>query len=515
MTWSTTFREGLLVCLAPLPPAALVGIDNVRIPLPSGATVVAFRHDEPTVAKLREVGFMPPAPPLDYDFPGRYRPRENQRATTAAIVEYPRLFVLNGLRTGKTLAAMWGMDYLMRKGVVRRALIVAPKTILIDVWSKEFLLSMPRTPYAVLEGSRARKQQIANDTRIKVLIVNPESVILLGPVPELDMIVVDEATCLKNAHAQRAKALLALSQGKRLVLMTGTPAPQTPTDAHGMIKVQRGGQYVSFRHFRDMTMVQLNMFKWAPRPQAAETVAREMRPCVRYRAEDCYDVPEEQVIDVAIPLSPEQARLVKQFEQEAFAELQGAGITATNAAAALSKALQVMSGGVYGDETDEGKPAYAVECQPLWDSMADLLEQIEGPALIFTSFRISAAIIADKLKAAGRKVGLVTAGTTSQQRSEIFQGIQSGALDTLVAIPRTVAHGLDLSASNSIIWVSPPMSFETYEQANARISGSNQKRKRQIYRLIPDRVTRELFKRQDTRRSLQDTILSLAEKGEA
>jgi SNF2 family DNA or RNA helicase len=107
---------------------------------------------------------------------------------------------------------------------------------------------------------------------------------------------------------------------------------------------------------------------------------------------------------------------------------------------------------------------------------------------------------------------VIMAGTTSAERSRIFDQVRKGELDAMVAIPQTVMHGLDLSESNTIIWASPPFSHETYEQANARISGSNQKRKCTIMRIWQTPLTRALYRRLDEKKALQDVILELMEE---
>lgn len=445
-----------------------------------------------------------------YEYKARFSPRENQKATVEFLLDHPRAFVLNDVRTGKTLSSLWAADILRRQGQVRRVLIVGKKSTLYDVWAKELSLSFPREGFAVLEGTREKKRMTAADLRLHYLIVNPESLFLLeGHLPEVDFIIADEATWAKNYRARCSQALLRISKDKRLVLMTATPAPQAPTDAYSLVRIQRGGRYISFGHFRDLTMIKTSQFDYKPKHDAAETVAREMRPSVRFLAEDCYDVPDVTVVDRQVELTKEQTRLVKEFQAKAFASLEGKTITAANAATALSKCLQVMAGGVYGAELDDERPAYAVDAAPLFEFLRDTVEETDGPVLIYAPFRISAAVIALKLQEAGHRTATITAGTTALQRAQIFEQLRQGHLDCLVAIPQTVQHGLDLSVSNTIVWVSPPFSQEVYYQANARISGSAQKRKCVIFRVSQAAMSKSLYARLDTRRSMQDTMLEM------
>jgi SNF2 family DNA or RNA helicase len=510
MTWRIT-SNGYAVCPVALPPAVLEGVKHERLTA-RGAPVVAVPHTFDAVNTLRSRGLRVPHVHETYDWPGPDKPMNHQRRTVDFLLENRRCFVLNGLGTGKTRAAIWAADLLMRHKQVRRVLVVAPKSILHAVWAKELLFTLPRRGQAVLEGARDRKHKIARDPRIEWLIVNPESLpLLVDKLPGVDLVIVDEATKFKTGGAQRTRALAQIAAGCRLWLMTGTPAPQAPTDAHSLIRLQRQGKYISFGAFRDMAMIRVSQFTWKARPNAAEIVAREMQPAVRFKREDCFDLPERQIIDRDVEMTAEQARLVKRFKEEAWADLQGKAITAPNAAAAMGKMLQVLAGGVYGADAEGVKPAFAVDSAPLFETLTDIIEEADGPVLVFAPFRISAAITQVHLTKAGLRSAVVTAGTTSRQRKEIFEQVQARELDAMVAIPQTVSHGLTLTASNTIVWLSPPMSYETYEQANARIHRLGQTRKCVVYRLVQNRLTSELYKRLDTRATLQATILQLME----
>ena len=479
-----------------------------------GVPITAFKHTWPVVDHLRRAGLAVPHLTANYPWPGPFKPMEHQRTTVEECLIHPRLFITSDPGTGKTAAALWAADLLIRHKQVRRVLIVSPKSTLISVWDKELTFMLPKYGRAVLDGPRARKQQIAQDKRITFLIVNPESIHLVeNDLADVDLIIADEFTRFKNGGAARTKCLQRISKGKRLWLMSGTPSPQAPTDAHAPIRLQREGKYMSFGAFRDLTMVKMSQFRWVPRGGAGEIVAKEMTPAIRFRREDCFDLPDLTFIDRKVELTKEQSRLVKSFQDEAWADLEGKPITAANAASAMSKVLQVLAGGVYGHEDASGeKPAYAVDSSPLWETLTDIVQDSDGPVLIYAPFRISAAVAHVQMTKAGFKSAVITSGTTSQARADIFQQVQMGALDCMVAIPQTVAHGITLTRSNTIVWLSPPFSFETYEQANARIYRKGQDRKCVVYRLYQNRLTSDLYKRLDSRATLQDVILRIMEE---
>lgn len=479
-----------------------------------GGRDTTFVRLNPTSHKiLRALGHRVPSLEATYDYPGRFKPMDHQRKTVAFAIEYRRCFITNGMGTGKTAAALWAADLLMREGEISRVLVVSPKSTLHSVWMHELFQTLPQRRGVILAGDRGKKEALAKDPRYDFCIVNPESLHLVPKDAPFDLIIVDEFTYFKSSKAVRTKALAARSAKTRLWMMSGTPSPQNPTDAYAPITLVRG-KFTTFRSFRDQTMTQLSQFKWVAKRNAAEVIHQYMQPCIRFSRDDCLDLPPCQIIDQKVEMTPAQEKMVKTFLKEAYAELDGATITATNAAAALSKALQVMSGGVYGAENGEGKPAFAVDSEPLFETIIELVNEAEGPVIVFAPFRISAAVIHARLVAAGLRSALVTGATTGEARSSIFAQVQSGMLDAMVAIPRTVSHGLTLTASNTIIWAGPVFSLETYEQANARINRQGQTRKTLVYRLTQNNLAKQLFLRLDSKAGLQQTLLELMERND-
>ena len=72
-----------------------------------------------------------------YDWPGRYKPMAHQKETASFLTLNRRAFVLNDPGTGKTMAALWAADYLMKRGEVRRCLILCPLSIMHSAWMQD------------------------------------------------------------------------------------------------------------------------------------------------------------------------------------------------------------------------------------------------------------------------------------------------------------------------------------------------------------------------------------------
>lgn len=492
-----------------------VGVSPIIEKTIKSKPVKIFDNKFNTTAILRRSGCKAPSFFEGVKKIGMFTLMAHQIETIKFFLDYPRCFCTNGLGTGKTLSALTAAEFLRKLGQIRRILIVAPKSALRNAWEKTIFSADPSIKYAVLKGDRRKKQEIASDTNITYIIVNPESLqIIENSLPCVDLVIADESTKFKTWRTQRTQALYRISLDKRIWMLTGTPTPQEPTDAYAQIRVLRGSKkYVSFTVFRDMTMYKVSKFKWKARPGVMETVAREMQPCIRFSRDECLDLPDLSVIDYKVPLTSKQSKAVKELQDSCLAQLDGSKITAINAASVLSKCLQVMAGAVYGEPDAEGnKPVVSVDATDLFEAINDIVEQNEQPVLIYTTFRSTVFSLVKYFKEKGVPVEGITSDTSVDERTAIFDNIQTGATKVMVAVAQTVAHGITLTNADTIIWVTPPMSFETYDQANGRIYRKGQTRKCTIYHIYQDWISRMLIKRLQERTSLQNTLLKILEE---
>jgi SNF2 family DNA or RNA helicase len=72
-----------------------------------------------------------------------------------------------------------------------------------------------------------------------------------------------------------------------------------------------------------------------------------------------------------------------------------------------------------------------------------------------------------------------------------------------------MAHGLTLTAADTIVWFGPTTSLEIFEQANARIRRVGQKHKQQVFMLQGTKMERELYARLRDKRDVQNGILDI------
>jgi SNF2 family DNA or RNA helicase len=220
-----------------------------------------------------------------------------------------------------------------------------------------------------------------------------------------------------------------------------------------------------------------------------------------------------RVIDV--PLSALQAKVYAKMAKEFVAEVGRGQITAVNAAVAMGKLLQISGGWVYAQGL-----SIPVDAEPRHKILIDLIQENERKVIVYVPYRHAIDGLSELLGApakdgapatgAGIEHAIVHGEITA--RGEIFNQFQhTDKFKVLLAHPQCVAHGLTLTAADTIIWYMPHLSLEIYEQANARITRVGQKHKQKILHLQSTPVERRAYSLLRGKQKIQDSLLAMLE----
>lgn len=416
---------------------------------------------------------------LDYDFPmcplGGAKPFLHQKITTEFIINNAKCFILSDPGTGKSLSALWAVDYLLKHNIISNCLFIAPKTTLGATWEREIKTHF-QLDYSMLTGSKeARIRKAADNSPIH--IINPDGVTSLigyNKLKDYDMIVYDEATALKNGNATRTKVFIKyigkLKKQPRLVLMTGTPAAESPVDAYPLIKLVNDDYLKSkgiytLGGFKGNTMVKITQFKWVANKGANEIIANAMQPSVRFTLDDAVDMPPIVTVNMVAVASTEQLTLLKQLKSEAE-ELEGV-LDATNAGVLRSKMLQIFSGSV---RLNDGSVRY-LDCDARYEVLKEIIESMGNkPVLVFTLFKATQVHLKARLEQdfKGSKIECINGDVSLDERTRIVSEFEDGNVKVVLAHPRTTAHGLSFTRGNTCVFWSPVDSAELYVQGRGR-----------------------------------------------
>lgn len=475
-----------------------------------GHNLLAVKHNLDTVRVLRNLGLNAPSPLLydGFEFTGRFTPVDTQVATAEFLTLYTRAYVFNKMRTGKTASALWTYDYLHKRGYVNKALVVCPLDV-IDVWTKEAFRTVPQYTILELLGSKEKRIKLLNAatelvvTNFDGLVTLREEILEWNP----DLIIADEASAYCNPNTKRYKALkhqFMKRPDRRLWLLTGTPTPNAPTDAYGLIKLINPSIIPNnFKLFKETHMMQVGPYKWVPKIGAKDAVFQLMQPAVRYtRKETGLPTTTEPVL---CTMSPKQQAVFDDIKAKMRYESEVLEVSAANAAVKLIKLQQVMCGAV---KDDDGNILYLDPTDRL-EKLEYLIEQADAKVIVFVPFKASMYMIQNHLEKRWRTI-VINGDISKSERKKGFAAFCNlKDPHVLIAHPKITAYGLDLSVADTNIWYAPTFSTEQYEQANYRIEGPNKHEQCGIYQLYCHPVEKRIYDVLTNKISMQSELLGL------
>ena len=472
--------------------------------------LVKWGVDEARVLKNLNVKDVPSPIMGMYDWPGRYKPFDHQKTTSSFMTMNRRSFCFNEQGTGKTASAIWAADFLMTQKLVKRVLIICPLSIMDSAWRTDlFSFAMHRT-VDIAHGVKKKRQEIINGDA-EFVIINYDGVeIVKEEVANggFDLIIVDEATHYKNAQSKRWKVLASVIKPETwLWLMTGTPAAQSPVDAYGLAKlVNPKGVPRFFGAFREMVMHKVTQFKWAPKPTATDTVFNALQPAIRFTKEQCLDLPEMTYVKREVDLTAQQKKYYEILRKQMMATADGEQITSANAAVNMNKLLQISCGAVY---TDTGE-TIEFDVKNRYKVLREVIDESSQKILIFVPFKHVISILKEKLTKDGITSAVINGEVSAQKRTAIFKQFQeTNDPRVLILQPQAAAHGVTLTAANTIVWWGPTSSLETYAQANARVHRSGQKHPCTVVQLQGSKVEKHIYKMLDQRINVHTKMIDL------
>lgn len=430
----------------------------------------------------------------DYSWPGIYKPFDHQVTTASFLSLNKRSFCFNEAGTGKTSSVVWAADYLMNQGQVKRVLVICPLSIMYSAWQADIFKTAMHRSVAVAYGDANKRKKIIQG-EYEFVIINFDGVgIVMDEIMNsgFDLIVVDEANAYKSTSTKRWKVLAKLLKPTtRLWMLTGTPASQSPIDAYGLAKLVAPDNVPKYATaWRDKVMQQITRFKWIPKKDSKKIVFDALQPAIRFSKEDCLDLPDVLYQTRDIPLTVQAAKYYKALKDEMLIEAAGEEISAVNAAAKLTKLLQLSGGAIYTDK----KEVVEFDVSPRLNALLEVIEETEHKVIVFVPYRHTIELVSNFLLKNNISTEIINGDVTATKRNEVFGRFQtSDDPRVLVIQPQSASHGVTLTSANTVVFWSPVMSVETYIQCIARIDRVGQKNKMTVVHIQGSDVERKMY----------------------
>lgn len=382
------------------------------------------------------------------------------------VNNYFALFMEQG--TGKTIPSLCRILDLLKSGAISDALVVAPKSAL-GAWERDMEL---------FDGSDRVILQTS------VTLINYDKIWRgedKSPYNrKFGCIILDEAHSIKNRTSRRSKFLLKIAcQADYRYILTGTPISNGQLENIWSLYcfldpyTERGRVYSrifggSYQNFQDKYCI-LNMYH---KPSSYIHV-KELQEIINehsYRVKkiDCLDLP-EKLPDEIIKVDLAEKTLYKKLATEsAILEYE---ILAENPLSRLVKLRQLASGHIKTDseliEVDNGKI-------PILEEIIDGYPD-DKKLVIFAEFKYSISKISELLRK--MKIRFVVLDGDQKDKT-IWRKFQSDAkIRVIVCQYQTAAAGIDLFASDTIIYYEPTLRSNILEQSRDRIHRTGQKEK--------------------------------------
>jgi len=273
---------------------------------------------------------------------------------------------------------------------------------------------------AIAHGATSKRETIIRSD-YQFVIINYDGVGVVEQAiaeSKFDLIIIDEANAYKNTSTKRWKTLARLVKPDTyLWMMTGTPAAQSPEDAFGLARLVNPDGVPRYRTaWRDKVMVPVTRFKWRPKPDSRVTVFDALQPAIRYEKAQCLDLPEVTYQTRLVPLTPQALKYYNELLKEMQIKTAGETISTVNAAASLTRLLQLSGGAVY---TDDGN-VVEFDIAPRLAVLQEVLDESLHKVLIFIPYKHTLSLIQNHLNKSGISNEIISGDVTAIQNANIF-----------------------------------------------------------------------------------------------
>lgn len=457
-------------------------------------SAVLVRWELEQMQKCADIGVTVLSPMIrDYEFTGRYKPYVHQLKICSFLTTNKRALCFADMGTGKSLAVVHCIKYLLEIGEIKRALIIAPLSTLTRTWVDEFFNVDPSITVTKLHGPKAKRVELAANGA-QVHVINYEGISVIHneiKANNYDCVVIDEVTSYSNHESKRWKEAYNLFKDTKYVWgLTGTPILRGVIAAYGQaaLVVPHNVKFRSFWEFRNSVQRKINDFLWVDRPEAHDIAFSMLRPAISIKKKDCIDLPSMVHVYREVELDKGQKAFYVKLKEESLVKDELMQVTAVNAAVLAGKLIQVATGCIYDDD---GR-ALEFDVSGRINETIDFIQKArneastadKGKTIVFAPFKHTAALIRKKLSEAkivvdGKerkiKAEIIDGDVSAKRRDDIFGRFkEDNSLDVIVAIPQTMSHGLTLTNASCIVWFGPCTSAETYAQACNRIDRPGQ-----------------------------------------
>jgi SNF2 family DNA or RNA helicase len=448
---------------------------------------------------------------------------DHQIETIEFLKSHNEVFDTSDPGTGKTRAHIESFAYDHKRGHPA-ALVIAPKSLLKAAWVNDVRAFAPWLETSVATADNRAK---AFNVKADMYITNTDAAKWLAAQPksfwskfEGGTVFMDECGAFKHHTSQRSKAMQkVVTHFEKKRGLNGTPNPNTVLDLWHQVRLIDGGKRLgtSFFGFRNQVCrpeqigPRAEMVKWVDRPEAAEAVGMLLKDItIRHVFEECLSIPANHEYVKYFDMTAKHLKRYKEMEHlELLMVSPDTVVQAVNAAAVVTKLLQIASGAVYDNAGN-----YHVVDTDRYELIGDLLEQRKNSICFFNWSHQRDQLIAEAERR-GLTWCLIDGTVSGKARDQAVDMFQAGFYRVAFLHPQSAAHGLTLTRATTSIWSSPTYNIEHFLQGSRRIYRAGQtQRTENISIIAPGTIEEHVYEICQGKRVALNEMLTLMKENE-
>jgi SNF2 family DNA or RNA helicase len=424
------------------------------------------------------------------------------KATKRAVKQGNHAFFFEP-RLGKTKAALDSIAVQHRRGLVKKAVVIAP-LIALDVWVDQITehLSVPCSAVIVDEEPSVyiwpdTKSSKKDPIKLHFYLINYDKFSRRGfdtpytndyteAVEEWnpDLFVLDESHRCKKAGAVRSQALwrsvrrlrLHRDDGRPFVyLLSGTPNPKGYIDLFSQYRILDEGVLGTAKSdFEDDYCVygrgsrKYTIMRYKNKKRLLKKVDRH---ATVVNAKEAGLEGVRLFNPIRFDLPPSTRELYERFAEELIATIGDEVLDAPNAGVRRLRLLQITGG-----FTTSGREIHGARINAARDYLQDLREQEEA-VVVYARHLPEVRACYELVQRLGYRAGVITGGVKRRDRTDAIRAFQKGSgTRALVFQSEAGALAIELTRAAEVFYYSLPDSWETFKQTGDRVMGPKQTR---------------------------------------
>lgn len=389
---------------------------------------------------------------------------DHQKDILNLLTVYPQFAVFAEQGTGKTIPMLTHVLNLLMAGDITNCLVVCPASV-IGSWERD------------LEKFNYMRRKYAK----YITVVSYDKVWRREEYDrEWDCIVLDESHCIAARGSKRTKFLHKLKKGSKYrYILTGTPMHNGHyEDYYSQMDFLIPGFFGTYNEFTAHHCVTRQLpnsyVKIIVNYRNVKEMLDKISQISYYISKaECIDLPdvlEPQIIECELKEKKKYKEALKNFIEEYDMNI-------GNPMSVIVKLRQLCSGFIL----DDYKELHEQKCDKI-KMLDEIIDSLSGKIVIFAEFRYSIEQITQLLDK--KKISHITLDGR-QKNKKIWKDFQNDeSIRVIVCQYRSANAGIDLFASNNMIFYEPNQSSTVIDQAMARIHRNGQTRNCSYYWLL-------------------------------